>query len=52
MNLMGYLNEYRQSICYDTSGLINVEPRRHDAETDYLEQQKAEKYSSANVFPV
>jgi len=49
--LLGYINEYKASICYDTSGLINLNSQKYD-ENDILEQQRTEKYSSANIFPL
>ena len=48
---MDYLNQYRESICYDNSGLINLNMRRANDAEDFLERQKQEKYSSENVFP-
>lgn len=37
LKLMNYMNEYKQNICYDTSSLINVNPRKHD-DDDIIEQ--------------
>ena len=40
IKLMQYLNEYKQNICYEGSGLINTNPPRNYNENDYLEIQK------------
>ena len=44
------MNEYKSTICYDSSGLINLNPRQY-LEDDVIQQMQSEKYTSATVFP-
>ena len=50
IKLMGYLNEYKNSISYDTSGLINIRKKTDPDDFEALENQK--KFSAANMFPI
>ena len=50
VKLVGYLNHYRQSISYESGGLINT--RTQTDENDVIGNQRDAKFSAANLFPL
>ena len=53
LKLMSFLNDYSQTVCYEGSGLISVNPKKGgDAADDFIDRERAEKVSAANIFPV